>query len=160
MNTKVEINGIETKRLGSSLDKTGATVNIMSTSQVGMTPLAAIYLKSYAELIEAGHAWPRMNGHNKIRAIYATVDDAIVGFITYELMTELMMIHIVFSRTDPKFRNRGIYKLLFAELEKLARSLKYVKIYSETGARNIGIIASHESVGMKTMYLKNEKDIL
>jgi len=160
MNAKVEINNMETKSLGSRLDKTGTSIKIMSTSQIGMSPLCSIYLRSYAELIEAGHAWPRMNGHNKVRAIYATVDDEIVGFITYELMVELMMIHIVFSRTDPKFRNRGIYKLLFAELEKLARSLKYVKIYSETSVHNVGIIASHESVGMKTMFLKNEKDLL
>jgi len=151
---------MSTELLGAETDNTGSVVKIYTTSQIGMTPLASIYLKSYAELIEAGHAWPRFNGTNKTKAIYATVNDEIAGFITYEFVVDWMMVHIVFSRVDPEFRNRGIYKMMFAKLEALAKSSKYVKIYSEVNAHNAGIIASHESVGMKTTFLKNEKDIL
>ena len=146
--------------LGAETDNTGAVVKILSTSQIGMSPLCSIYLKSYAELIEAGHAYPRINGTNKTRAIYATINDEIVGFITYEFMVDWMMVHIVFSRVDPKFRSRGIYKMMFTKLEKMAKALKYIRIYSEVSASNASIIASHESVGMKTKFLKNEKDIL
>jgi ribosomal protein S18 acetylase RimI-like enzyme len=146
--------------LGAETDKTGAVVKISSTPQIGMSPVCAIYLKSYSELIDAGHAYPRFNGTNKTKAIYATIDDEIVGFIAYEFIVDWMMVHIVFSRVDPRFRNRGIYKLMFIKLEKMAKALKYTKIYSEVSAHNTGIIAGHESVGMKTMFLKNEKDIL
>lgn len=146
--------------LGTETDNTGEIVKILSTSHLGMSPLCSIYLKSYAELIEAGHAYPRINGTNKTRAIYATINNEIVGFITYEFMVDWMMVHIVFSRVDPNFRNRGIYKLMFNKLEKMAKALKYVKIYSEVSASNAVIIAGHESVGMSTKFLKNEKDIL
>jgi ribosomal protein S18 acetylase RimI-like enzyme len=145
--------------LSTEVDKTGSEVKIISTSQIGMSPLCGIYLKSYSELIEAGHAWPRMNGTNKTKAIYATIDNKIVGHIAYELLTDWLVVHIIFSRVDPNFRKRGIYKMMFSQLETMSKAAKYRRIVSEIHIDNLGIIASHEAVGMRTTFLKNEKDI-
>ena len=140
-------------------DKTDTDVTIFATSQLGMSPLCSIFMKEYGALMAAGRAWPRMTATNKTKAIHVQIDEKIVGFITYELSLEWGTCYIFFSWIDEKFRGRGIYKLMFAELEQLCRMSRCYKIHSDAHVDNVEIIEAHRAVGMQTVFYKNEKTI-
>ena len=145
--------------LSTEQDKTGAEINIYATAQIGMSPLCSIFMQKYGELIATGHAWPRMQATNKTKAIHVKVGDDIAGFITYDLQPEWGTTYIYFSWVSEKYRQRGLYKQMFAQLEKIARMSRCYKIHSDAHVDNISIIEAHRSVGMSTVFYKNEKNL-
>lgn len=141
-------------------DKTGAEVIIKSVLNIGNTPIIPFFLKNYAALIENGHALPLIMGTNNSRAIYAEINGVIAGHIVYEIQTDVAKTAwITFSCIEDNFRQRGIYKLLHKHFEVAAKAAGSQKIASHVHVTNIARQASCQSVGMKPVFYRMEKEL-
>lgn len=143
------------------VDKTGQTVCIKFCDQMGIGPekLTSFFFRNMAELIENGYgsSWPSYSA--KSMAIYAEIDDVIVGHIVFNMNSELKQSFIVLSAVDKNYRNRGIYKLMHYQYEKVSKNLGAKDIFSFVHVNNTDRLASAASVGLYPRFYKMYKDI-
>ena len=141
-------------------DKTGTEVLIHLANPIGGTPVIPFFLKNYAQLIEDGHAHPIIMGTNKSKAIYATIDNKVVGHIVFDIQEDVAKTAwIIFSCIDDNFRQRGLYKLIHKHFTVVAKTLGSTKIASHVHVTNKTRQASCESVGMKPVFYRMEHDL-
>ena len=141
-------------------DKTGTVVHIKFAPIIGQTPVALFYLKAYAELIEMKLGQPIFTVDNANPAVYAEINGKVVGHIVYQINTDpLKTAWIWLSSVDAQYRKRGIYNLMHVEFEKLIRANGSRRIASHVHVNNIARQTSCESVGMKKVWFKMEKDL-
>lgn len=141
-------------------DKFGVDVEIRYCQMIGGTPNLTFFLSQFLRLIESGHAHPHMTGSNRSKAVYATIDDRIVGQITFEILDDYSKTTwITLSSVDEEFRGRGIYTMLHKHLETLMIELGSRKLASHVHVDNTVRQASARKAGMKPVYYRMEKDL-
>jgi len=148
------------KTLADVLDKTGTSVKIKHTNEIGWTPVLTFYMKSYAELVEMGLGHPVLTANNANSAVYAEIDGKVVGHILYNILDDqIKTAWIILSAVDKDYRKRGIYNLMHTQFEKFIKANGSKKIASHVHINNRARQASCESAGMKKVWYKMEKDI-
>ena len=147
--------------LGTSVDKNGITVSVFLTESIGGNKrILPYFLKSYAELIEKGFSLPVLIGTNRTRAIYAVIDDEIVGAMIFELQDDVVKTTwLLLSTVSEDFRRRGIFKILHGFLEEYVKPLGSKLISSIIHKDNKAALSSSESVGRPVRFYKTEKYI-
>ena len=146
--------------LAREIDKTGAEVVIKSVLNIGGSPVVPFFLRHYADLIDNGHALSYITGTNNSRAVYAEIDGVMAGHIVYDIQPDIpKTAWIVFSCIEPGFRQRGIYSMLHRHFEELVLAGGSKKIASFVHVTNTVRQASCESVGMKPVFYRMEKEI-
>jgi ribosomal protein S18 acetylase RimI-like enzyme len=147
--------------LTTATDKTGATVEIKFCNQTSIGPeeLMLFFYKSITDLIDNGHSssWPSYN--SKSMAVFVEVDNKIVGHIMFNYMAEQRYTYIVLSAVDKNYRNRGLYKLMHYEFEKMSKKLGAIQITSFVHVDNATRLITAKSVGLKPQFYKMVKDI-
>lgn len=138
-------------------DKTGQRVVIKYTDSLVESPVTPVFLKLYSELIQAGHATSSMAGHNACHAIYAEIDNNVVGHIVFDVLRPSNSTWIILSGIDPAFRKRGIYSLMHRQFEDVTIRLGCNKIQSHVHINNVDRIASCKAVGMEPEFFKMSK---
>jgi hypothetical protein len=148
-------------KLGTATDKKGATVDIKFCNQTSLGPveLMSFFYKQLAGLIESGHgvSWPGYN--SKTQAIYLEIDKKIVGHIMFNYNSDQRNTFIVLSAVDVTYRNRGLYKIMHYEFEKMSKKLGAKQITSFVHVDNSARLASAKSVDFNPQFYKMLKDI-
>jgi hypothetical protein len=148
--------------LGEVQDKSGQNVVIKYCNYVGGGPneLMSFYYKSMADTIDNGHASPKIEVHNKTRAIYAEINNKIVGicFINWDPL--LLSVYIVLTAIDKEYRGKGLYKIIFDYTEQESRKLGAVEITSFVNINNEKNLIARKSVGMMPVVYKTRKSLL
>jgi Acetyltransferase (GNAT) family len=146
--------------LGIETDKAGVSLKIKYCPIIGGTDCMTFYLRNFIQLVDSGFAGPSLNGHNRCRAVYATLNDQIVGQITFEILDDFSKTTwIRLSAVDENFRKRGIYDILHKYLEQLMPQLGSRKLASYVHVNNLVRQASCKKVGMSPIYIRMEKSI-
>lgn len=141
-------------------DKTGATVTIKWAKKIGGTAVTPFFLRNYAELIENGHSASFMFGTNNSKAVYAVIDNKVVGAIVYDTQEDAFKTAwIVLSCIDNNYRRRGIYMMLHKHFENVVKNEGSKRLASHVHVDNVIRQASCEVVGMKPDFLRMEKTL-
>ena len=142
-------------------DKTGAEVTIYKAQSLAGSPVYPFYLKNYAELMEADLAQNFIFSTNRAKAVYATIDNKIVGNIIYEIQDDVFKsCYLLFSAVDENFRQRGILKLIHKHFEVIIKKQGATKLYSFVHVNNAPRIASCVGLGLEKQFYKMSKDLL
>ena len=135
-------------------DKTGQRVVVKYADSLVESPVTPVFLKLYSELILAGHATSSMAGHNACQAVYAEIDNVVVGHIVFDVLKPSNSTWIILSGIDPAFRKRGIYSLMHHQFEDVTVRLGCNKIQSHVHVNNVDRLASCQAVGMVPEFYK------
>lgn len=79
-------------------------------------------------------------------AIYATIDDKVVGVISYRHYEWCDMLHIFIGYVLPEYRRSGIYRQLFEKLKEVAKDKKCITIEGGTKPTNDTMLKVMESL--------------
>jgi ribosomal protein S18 acetylase RimI-like enzyme len=117
-------------------------------------------MKNYTELVENGLGYPVFHASNTNPAVYAEIDGKVVGLILYKFQDDqIKTAWIILSAVDKDYRQRGIYKLMHKEFEKILKSAGCKKISSHVHVNNKARLASCESAGLEKVWYKMEKNL-
>ena len=142
------------------MDTKGEPVEIYSVEMIGNSILLPSFLRNFAELMENGHTPNFLAATNRHKAIYAIIDGNIAGYMVYEFIDDLLKTTwITFSCVEKNFRQRGLYKILYRNLEGKVRTAGSKKITSYVHVTNLPMIASSKAAGAKPVFYKMEKDL-
>ena len=124
------------------------------------SPALAPFMRNYADLIANGWARPFTPHNNKHKVVYAVDDnDVVMGGIVYSITPETSTGWIVFSFTEPQFRQQGVYKVLHVELEKRLRLSGVIDLASHVHVDNKVRQISCEKVGMVPEFYRMHKKL-
>jgi len=150
------------KILGNAFDKTGNNVIVKYSTYVGAGPkeLLSLYYRGMADCIDDGHAGSQIEIHNNCRAVYAEMDNKVVGACVIDWdPTVSKSVYIVFTIIDKDYRGRGLYKIIFDYLEQEARRLGAMEITSTVHINNEKNLVARKSVGMMPVVYKTQKQL-
>lgn len=148
------------KPIAMESDLTGQLVKVYHVNSIGATPVVPFFMKNYAKLIEDGHANSFMMGTNKSKAVYVTINDEVAGHIVYDIQDDMLKTAwIIFSCVEEKFRKRGLYNIMHRHFEATVKKNGSLKIASHVHVTNIARQKSCESVGLKPIFYRMEKDL-
>jgi GNAT superfamily N-acetyltransferase len=146
--------------LVSAKDKIGTTVKIKHINEIGNSPVMLFYLREYAKLIEAGMAHPMLHTTNNTSAVYAEINDQVVGIIIYRIEADpLRTTWKILSAVDSEFQQRGIYQMIHFQLEKYVKTQGSKKIASHVHVTNMAAHKGNRSVGLEPVWYKMEKNL-
>lgn len=135
-------------------------VEIYFAPTIADSPVLPTIFRAHADLMEAGWANYSHLTNNRSKAVYAVLDQKIVGFMTYDFQDDIWKTCWVYlSFVDPNFRQNGIFKVLHKHLEDQAQKNGSRKICSLVHTDNQPMIASGISVGRYPNYLRTEKKL-
>jgi GNAT superfamily N-acetyltransferase len=141
-------------------DKTGVEVEIRYCPRIGDTPNMIFFLNHFVKMIENGYVHSHFIGNNKNRAIYAVVNNQIVGQITFDLLEDYSKTTwINLSVVDEAFRKRGIYKMMHQQLEAMMLKLGSRKMAGHVHVTNTDALGPCKRMGLKEFYYRIEKEI-
>lgn len=124
------------------------------------SPALAPFMRNYADLIANGWARPFTPHNNKHKVVYGVDDnDVVMGGIVYSITPETSAGWIVFSFTEPQFRQQGVYKVLHVELEKRLRLSGVTDLASHVHVDNKVRQISCEKVGMVPEFYRMHKKL-
>lgn len=145
------------KAVARSVLKDGTQLTIWDCYNLAMSPCASFYMKHAAQLIDDNHAHQLFTAGNTSSAVYATLDNQVVGAIVYEIHASQRMAYILLSCVDKEFRGRGIYTLLHPYFEEVAQSQGCTRIGSIVHVDNIIRQESCAKVGMVPEFIRMVK---
>jgi GNAT superfamily N-acetyltransferase len=117
-------------------------------------------MKQFVDLYNLGWASPYFSASNFSRAVYAEINQRVVGHIVYNVLDKgIRTAWICLSAVDPDYRQCGIYKLMHTQFEAEAKRIGCGKIASFVHVDNLPRIKGCESVGMEPKFYKMEKDL-
>jgi RimJ/RimL family protein N-acetyltransferase len=131
-----------------TVDSRGEELVLYASHKMGQCPAMSLFLKTYAEIIDKGFAYPNITWTNTDRVIWAQKDSKIVGGISYQYTPDNKMGWIVLSFVDPEQRGRGIYQTMHDVLEKDIIASGGDRISSLVHVDNESRLASAKKVGM------------
>ena len=148
------------KKLTDKIDSTGVQVQINFAPTIGESPVLPVFLREYAKLMEQGYATYNLVSNNRSKAIYAVIDNKIIGIMVYDFAEDIVKTTwINFSFVDEKFRKRGIFKILHQVLEEQVKTAGSKKICSAVHVDNDTMLKSAKSVGRLPIFYRTEKQI-
>lgn len=106
------------RQVSSGVDKLGDTYTVWFTSSIkDVDPLFIMFLRQYADLVEAGHA--PMGGNLPVFAttptLYIKYGNDIAASITYRIDGNSGW--IIFTNVDDRYQRRGLYNQLHRSYE-------------------------------------------
>jgi RimJ/RimL family protein N-acetyltransferase len=147
--------------LGIETDKAGNSLTVYKSKQLGMSPAYSFFIKSFAETVDLGFAYPVTTWDDKrCSVIYVTVKDEIVGQITYDTDSPMApgFLWIVLSSVKSSYRGQGIYKLMHKYIDQIGKDGKYEGVVSYVHVDNQAQLRALESVDKKPIfYLAGKK---
>lgn len=141
-------------------DKAGGDLILYYRASIANTPVVAIFLKIYAEIIEKGWSNPTIPFTNRNSVVWAERPDrTVVGGICFEYDALINTGWIVLSFTDPAERGKGINGICHASFERILKKLGANKISSLVHVDNESRLRSAKKVGMEPQFYRMQKKI-
>jgi hypothetical protein len=141
-------------------DNAGGDLILYYRESIANTPVVAIFLKIYAEIIEKGWSNPTMPFGNRNRVVWVErPGGAVVGGICFEYNALINTGWIVLSFTDPVERGKGINGICHASVERILKKLGATKISSLVHVDNESRLRSAKKVGMVPQFYRMSKNI-
>jgi len=133
--------------LSEEKDKNNNLLRIKHSDSMKIPKLLAFFLRSSAELLEKDMSVAYDLTLNKLKVIYAEIDDKIVGQIVYTCLDEIdkKTLFIVLSSVDKNYRQCGIYKILHKHFENTAKNMNCNFISSVIWKKNVVRLESIKS---------------
>lgn len=143
--------------VGNEVDSTGQPLDIWFSDHVAGCRALALFLKTYAEIIDTGFASPLVVWAevNKSHCVYAVdSNNKIVGGIVFEFRQLARGGWITLSFTHPEHRGRRINQILHKYVEEFVRLRGGDHIASHVHVDNLSRLKSSERVGLKPQYYR------
>ena len=138
-------------------DKQGAPVTIYWAENIGGSIVIPFFLRNYAQLIDDGHSPCRLFGTNASKAVYAVIDNTVVGAIVYNKQEDIYKTAwIVLSCVGDNYRRRGIYTILHKHFENVLKTEGTRRLASHVHIDNVVMQASSDAVGRKSVFLRKD----
>ena len=148
------------KKIKDIIDSDGNALELWSSLHLSHTPCFALFLRTFAELVEKQLITPAINFKNNNRVVWFQNNSGrVLGGIAYEFIQETLTGWLVLSFTDPEFRGQGINKLCHDYYEKDCKELGAVQLGSIVNITNQSRIKSAQKVGMVPEYYRMIKKI-
>lgn len=143
-------------------DKSKNTIKIYHSTTLALTPIYALFLNCYADLIDKKYIEPVTSYTDKnTEVIWAEHNDKVVGFLTFKndaidewYLNQLFLCYVVLD-----YRNKGIFNILLKEFENISkiRNCTYYKIcISENDHDTFGLM---KKFGLSTYFYLLHKDV-
>lgn len=142
-------------KLGTEIDKAGNSLTVYKCEQLGMSPAYSFFIKSYAETVDMGFAYPMTCWNDQDCAvIYVTDGDEVVGQMTYNTNSPMApgFIWIILSSVRPSHRGQGIYKLMHKYLDQIGQEGNYSGVASYVHVDNRAQLRALEGVNKKPIF--------
>jgi RimJ/RimL family protein N-acetyltransferase len=144
------------KLLTTITNPTGSKILLKHCNSIGLGPseLSAFFYRSLAEVISNNQAstWPSYNF--KSQAVYAEVDGRVIGCVIFNYGAEKKQVYIVLSAVDPAFRQKGLYKIMQAEVAKIGKAMGAIEVTSFIHTSNEITLAASKSCTFEPTYYK------
>jgi len=148
------------KKIKDITDINGNTLEVWSSPHISHTPCFALFLRTFAELVEKKLITPAIHFKNSNRVVWIQNSAGqVLGGIAYEIIQETQTGWLVLSFTDPEFRGQGINKLCHEFYESDCKASGAVQLGSIIHIENKSRIKSAEKVGMIPQYYRAIKKI-
>jgi hypothetical protein len=137
------------------------TIEIFHTENIAMSIAYTFFLRALAEVIEQNLVL-QFTGMDlyQYSGFYALLDKKVIGIITYHIIIEKKTMIIKLSSIEKKYRNQGIYSILYKWLEKTSIERKNSYIISWTHKKNSVGLISAEKTGRILQYIIMGKRII
>jgi len=148
--------------VGTETDAAGNQLNISFTDVIAGSSAMALFLKTYAELIDTGFSSPIVvwADVNKSHCIYATdSNNKVVGGIVFEYRHLSRGGWITLSFTHPDNRGRRINQLLHKYVVEFVKLRGGDHIASHVHLDNASRLKSSERVGLKPQYYRMHQSL-
>jgi len=145
------------KMAGQARDNKGTVYKIWDSYSLAMSPCCSFYMRHAADLIDNNHAHQLFTGGNNSSAVYATLDDKVVGAIVYEIHHSQRIAYILLSCVDEEHRGKGIYTMLHPFFEEVAKHQGCTRIGSIVHVDNTIRQESCAKVGMVPEFIRMVK---
>jgi GNAT superfamily N-acetyltransferase len=122
----------------------------------------SFFLRETADLVDQGFSSPMTTWKDtKCESIYIERQGEIIGCIVYsiEFVESEKYLFIELSAVKKSFRRMGIYKILHAEFEEIAKEKGCLYISSHVNKKNLIRLESCKKVGLEAQYLFMGKSI-
>jgi hypothetical protein len=142
-------------KLGVETDKAGNSLTVYKSEQLGMSPAYSFFIKSYAETVDLGFAYPMTSWDDqRCSVIYVTDGDEIVGQMTYDTNSPMApgMLWIILSSVKPSHRGQGIYKLMHKYLDQIGKDNHYEGVASYVHVNNQAQLKASAGVDKKPIF--------
>lgn len=94
-------------------------LRMVHTDHIVLTPIYSMFLRIYADTIDAGHSRPTMPWHPRNPCVYAMLGDKPVGGMVYSI--EHHVCYVILAFVDDAHRGMGIAGRLQEEVEARAK---------------------------------------
>ncbi len=141
-------------------DKNGDELILFYSDSISNTPVVALFLKVYAEIIEKGWCNPTIPFANSNKVVWAErADGSIAGGVCFEITPHNQTGWIILSFTAPEERGKGINAICHTAFEKASKKLGATQISSLVHMDNASRLRSSEKVGFKPQYYRMHKPL-
>jgi GNAT superfamily N-acetyltransferase len=146
------------KELNLQIDK----LDFIHNDILQYSPAYTLFLKIHTDLVDqtekyAVSPWASKNSE----ILYYTIDNEIVGFINYyDGTSDNQTVTLDICYVDPKFRNKGIFKMMLQQLENMfaLRGAKY--FVSDISVNNNHVTQIFQNVGFQIGFYSLHKKVL
>lgn len=127
--------------------------------RLGGSPVLPVYLREYANLIDAGLSRPYTVHTDASQVLYAEVEDKIVGGIVFNLSKDNSSCWIVMSFVIEAYRKQKINTQLYEALEQRLRNQGITRVESNVHVDNKIMQNAAFKRGMMPSFLRMSKDL-
>ena len=141
-------------------DKNGDELTLHYSETIANTPALALFLKTYAEIVEKGWSNPNIPFSNKNSVVWVErPDGTVAGGICFEYIPGTALGWIILSFTAPTERGKGINSLLHPAFEKVMKRMGATQIASLVHIENESRLKSTKKVGLEPQYYRMYKKL-
>jgi RimJ/RimL family protein N-acetyltransferase len=119
----------------------------------------AFVLDQYNDFIKSGFADNELAFGNSNMVVYVMENDKIIGASVWSYDKQKRSAWILFSAVLPSYRGKGVYKALNAEIERRAKNLGAVALYSGMHVENEPMITAAVKAGRQDNWYRTKKEL-
>jgi hypothetical protein len=151
------------RQTGDEIAPNGNKLTVWESEQMGGSRAMPLFMKTYAELMDSGHATTHMSwiDGNKIHVVYVfdEVTQQVAGGIAFEYRVVAREGWIILSFTDPSYRGQRINQTVNGYFENIIRARGGYKIASHVHVGNTSRLKSAERAGLAPEFYRMAKRI-
>lgn len=148
--------------LGSEQLKTGETLVISHSDNLGLNPGYTFFLREMADLMDNGHAlkvtvWSDQN----CGILYGEINSKVVAILAYDKKEiTYQLLNILLTAVDKDHRRKGIHTIMNRYFEETTLKLGATRISATVHHANEARLKSAEKDGLRFVYKKLYKKLI
>ena len=118
---------MKTELIANAIEIQDIKIDILYNKKIEHSSAYTLFLKTHADLIDEGVRYPVTTWKEKDNEIvYCMIDNRPVGFINYAYFEDYHLAILDICFVIPEYRNKGIFKVLFQNLEQILKDKQAV----------------------------------